>query len=737
MRNYRFIKGLTLSCLLLVSFVTNAQSWVALDGAKEGVGYTMEVLNSDAVRHQARVKVHGYYDHIMKVDNEEYHQISLPDASETHEAGSPQLPVIPLLIAIPEGATYKVSVEEGCWKDVPIGKIYPAQPDVKESTPDPEFQISEEAYKSIPHKVSLISTSSEQVWRNIRNVGVYLLPFRYNPIENRLSVLTDFVLTVKFEGASSQSKVKKKDIADAVQWHMFNNHIESFPVDDESIRSASSSDDYDYLIIVGNLPEIINSQTLQDFRKWKAFKGYKTKVVSTTTIGTTPEAIKSYISQEYYTNNINYVLFIGDSNEIPFKSIDFTSYDPSISYLFDSEDIAISDYWYGCLDNGYDYCADVPIGRFSTTILSDFQNMVNKSIAYESSYSGNYKKTLLVSHKEDGPGKYEGCCEEIKSTYNSALSFYTAHGRLGVLNTDVVGYINAGIHIVNYRGHGEETLWGIKSGITPKPWNTFNEYFEAPEISNINSCSIYFNVCCKTGNISAEPCMMETFIRSSKGAIACLAYSRDTYTSPNNIYDKELFSTLLVNNVYDVGLLNTQSHTNTIYSPSERGKYNAYCSICGGDPTLEIWTGTPQSYDDVVLSKNGSSITISSPSFSSNDKVSIVSSSGELIQKSTMSGTSCTFTPPTSNFYVAVSRHNYYPYTVYCSLDNYMQNETIETDSYYYASPLNIGYDVTTAKPNGNVTVKSGTKLTIQNGSGGVTIKNGFECENGSELIIE
>lgn len=66
-----------------------------------------------------------------------------------------------------------------------------------------------------------------------------------------------------------------------------------------------------------------------------------------------------------------------------------------------------------------------------------------------------------------------------------------------------------------------------------------------------------------------------------------------------------------------------------------------------------------------------------------------------------------------------------------------MQNETIETDSYYYASPLNIGYDVTTAKPNGNVTVKSGTKLTIQNGSGGVTIKNGFECENGSELIIE
>lgn len=736
MRNYRFIKGLTLSCLLLVSFVTNAQSWVALDGAKEGVGYTMEVLNSDAVRHQARVKVHGYYDHIMKVDNEEYHQISLPDASETHEAGCPQLPVIPLLIAIPEGATYKVSVEEGCWKDVPIGKIYPAQPDVKESAPDPEFQISEEAYKSIPHKVSLISTSSEQVWRNIRNVGVYLLPFRYNPIENRLSVLTDFVLTVKFEGASSQSKVKKKDIADAVQWHMFNNHIESFPVDDESIRYASSSDDYDYLIIVGNLPSILNSQALQDFRKWKAFKGYKTKVVSTSTIGSTPEAIKSYISQEYYNNNLDYVLLIGDYDKVPMKSI--MMYTPN-------EETSKGDYWYGCISGGdSDYEAEIPIGRFSTNSLLTFQNMVDKTISYEKKYNGNYRETVLIAHKQKSTDNdyYQKCCEYIKTEYDPPSTIRTLFGASGSTNGDVINIINQGMHIVNYRGHGETMHWGLNgTGEYYQPWNTNNQFFEANQISSIDTCSIYFNICCLTGDITEEPCMMETFMRSEKGAIACIAATEEMWRIADNNYNKALFNQLLCYDNWYLGNISVNSHISTITgsmgNQNKRASYNALSYICGGDPTLEIWTGTPHSYCDVTFVKNGSSLTISSPSFSSNDIISIVSASGELIQKLTMTGTSCTFTAPSGNFYVAVKRHNYYPYVVYCSLDNYMQNETIETDSYYYASPLNIGYNVTTAKPYGNVSVKSGVKLSIQKGSGGVAIKNGFECERGAELIIE
>ena len=66
-----------------------------------------------------------------------------------------------------------------------------------------------------------------------------------------------------------------------------------------------------------------------------------------------------------------------------------------------------------------------------------------------------------------------------------------------------------------------------------------------------------------------------------------------------------------------------------------------------------------------------------------------------------------------------------------------IQNEMADEDLYFAIAPLNIGYNVTTSETFGNVTVKSGSKLSIQNGTGGVTFKNGFECENGAEMTIE
>ncbi len=738
MKKQLVIRFSVLLYLLIASVQTYAQTWVSLDGSPSDKAYTVEVLKSDASIHQAKVTIHGFYDRVVKIGSEEYHKIILPEASETQDVGCPQLPVIPQLIAIPEGAGYRVSVEEGQWKDVPTGKVYPAQSDVKESAPEPEFQINEVAYRNVLEKTPLVSIGSEQVWRHIRNMGLYLLPFRYDPIGNKLSALTEFIFTICFDGASSHSKVRKKDIADAVNWRMFSNRIEYFPIEDKSIRSASSSDDYDYLIIVGNLPEILNSQTLQDFCKWKAFKGYKTKVVSTAVTGITPESIKNYIAQEF-DNGVRYVLFIGDSDMIPLKTV-------NILYEYSH-----GDYWYGCIDSNYYHQAAISVGRFSTNSLADFQNMVNKTIMYERSFSGNSYKTLLVAHKQNPNNLYyyRNCCEDIRATYDPPLQIDTLYGAYGATNFDVITHINNGTHIVNYRGHGESDHWGLNAtGSNFQPWNNYNEFFEASEIVNIDTCSIYFNICCQTGNITEEPCMMETFTRSPKGAIACIAATEDMYRFADNRFNKTLYSLLVDSGVYNIGDLNVQAQIGTIHAQPEawdvepstavaRAIFNALSYLCGGDPTLELWTGEPQMFSEVKLVRIGSSLTISSPAFVAGDKISIVSADGELVQKLTMSGTSCTFSPPASNFYITVNRHNYYPYIVYCSSDNYIQNETIESNYNYHASPLSIGYDVTTDKPYGNVMVKSGANLSIQNGSGGVTIKSGFECEKGAMLIVE
>ena len=736
----RFLFSL-LFIILLCGNVAFSQSWISLDNTKVGQEFTINTIKSDVTSYKIKVKIHGFYDESVSKNGVDYHHLYMKKGFFLQKVGEPQLPVISQMIAIPEGATYKVSIVEENWKDIRIGKVYPAQQDHKESEPEPRFQILDSIYRK-DYSPSIVHIGDEQIWNNIRNIGISICPFKYFPAQDKLSVLTDFLLEVVFTNTSKESHISASAISDATKWHMFDNQISDFPVitaDKENAKSSASSDNYDYLIIVGNIPSILNSQALKDFRKWKAFKGYKTKVVSTTTISTSQAEIKSYIRQEKI-KGIKYVLFIGDIDKIPTKVISFYGY----SDFFHQEDTVKSDYWYGCLDGDYDFQAEILIGRFSTNSLSDFQNMVNKTINYERYYSGNYKKTLLVAHKEGAPNNYQGCCENIRTQFINDLFFTKAYGAPvdsggnNATNAQVVNYINSGMHIVNYRGHGEPKHWGLNY---PEfnPWNHSLQLFWNSEINNIDSCSIYFNVCCQTGNISEEPCFMETFTRSSKGAIACLAATEDTYTEQNHIYNKQLFEKLLDNDCWNLGNLNSQAHIGTydFCDNDIRAAFNAYAYICGGDPTLEIWTGTPASYTDVSLAKTNGNIVVSSPSFNSSDTISVVSEDGELINRYGISGNACSFSAPSGNYYVVVNRHNYYPHITYCSNSGYIQNETLTGNNFYSATPLNIGYNVTTEKPYGNVVISSGGKLSIQKGTGGVTIKNGFECELGGELIIK
>jgi len=77
------------------------------------------------------------------------------------------------------------------------------------------------------------------------------------------------------------------------------------------------------------------------------------------------------------------------------------------------------------------------------------------------------------------------------------------------------------------------------------------------------------------------------------------------------------------------------------------------------------------------------------------------------------------------------------PYIKYFVTSGYIQNESISNNISYSVSPLYIGRDVTTQKSFGDVIINNGAKLTIYNGTGGVTIPNGFECKSGGELSIE
>ena len=427
-----------------------------------------------------------------------------------------------------------------------------------------------------------------------------------------------------------------------------------------------------------------------------------------------------------------YTLFIGDQDKIPLKTLSITT-----DYL----EYSHGDFWYGCLDGDDDFLAEVAIGRFSTNTLSDFQKMVNKTITYERFYNGNSKNVLLVAHMQEPNNEdfYQACSDTIRNRYSDIMSFSTAYGASGATNSDVINYINNGMNIVNYNGHGNQFSWTT--------WNTSLENFGSTQIGSMYSPSIFITTGCENGDIRAEPCMMEMLSRSTTGAVACLAAVDNVWRTACNKYDQQLFSHLLIGHYRYLGDLNLMAQVSTIgnyYYIDEimknKALFNAQSFLCGGDPTLRLWTSGPYSLtnSDVHISFYDDYISLSVIPFAEYE-MSIVSELGELLERIKVYSHSKLFSIPSGNFYVVINKPDYYPYIIFFSSSNYIQNETIYANSFYYYNntPLSIGYNVTPNKPYGNVTVKSGSKLSIHNGTGGVTISNGFECEKGGELIIE
>ena len=110
--------------------------------------------------------------------------------------------------------------------------------------------------------------------------------------------MSEFTFVVNFEEALSSTK--DEFIKPSIKKGVFDNY--DFLTED---TSSLDNTKYDYLIIVGEVPNLLNSTVLDDFCKWKAAKGFKTKVVSTKEIGNTCENIHAISTSSYISLGIS------------------------------------------------------------------------------------------------------------------------------------------------------------------------------------------------------------------------------------------------------------------------------------------------------------------------------------------------------------------------------------------------------------------------------------------------
>jgi PKD repeat protein len=259
-----------------------------------------------------------------------------------------------------------------------------------------------------------------------------------------------------------------------------------------------------------------DATAIQDWITWKKEMGYKVYEEEVST-GTN---VVSNISTAYNNNNnLLYVLLVGDWADI--KSDLGTSQNAPMDPMM------------GCVVGSDDY-HDIIIGRFSASTTTHVTTQGDKVITYERDpdLTGTWYETALgIASSEgsgigdDGEADYDHS-DNIKNERLIPYHYTTVHEAYqSPANSTVAGYINDGVGLINYTGHGDHDYWVTSS-------------YSA---SNVNSSTngdmlpFAFSVACIVGEFhNGSDCLAEAMLRKSGGgAIATwMATINQPWTPP-------------------------------------------------------------------------------------------------------------------------------------------------------------------------------------------------------------
>jgi gingipain R len=432
------------------------------------------------------------------------------------DTGYPQLPQLTFDLYLPEDASeFQVTTSIDPVQNITIDRRYlPFQDNIE--TDELVFQINNDYYDSDGSLYNFTSQISDPyLVMGAKGISFTIFPFIYNPVENRITVISTATFTISYDSQGYEPPIVTSEIKNKYLSIFF----ENYPYNPGSSYIFSGR----YLMITD--PEY--ESTLTYFANYKRNIGYTVDVVNTIATGTSATAIKNYI-QTRYDNMLtrpDYVLLVGDIDNIPASE--------GIEGYYSNP---LTDLEYAKLD-GDDYFADVFLGRFSVSNISELQNIINKTIFMEMNIHRFDKKAVLLSGGEDGEKKFDNPQIWIKDNvliptgYDCDCHFAVD----GANRQDGINALNGNYHFFIYRGHGGDSIiW--------KPF-CLTEY----DI-NTSSNTIYpfgFGFACLTNNFGhSTVCFGESWIRSSHGGICYFGATTSTNRNTNNVIEKRIFGNM-------------------------------------------------------------------------------------------------------------------------------------------------------------------------------------------------
>ena len=508
--------------LVVIMFGFQAFAQGRIDLAPKGVK-APEAQNVTMSGFTATFSFNSIESELISTEKGDFSMISMDNSVFGGNIGEPEVPVARKLIAVPFGATPVVTVKNYTVKeynlaDYGIERIYPHQPSVSKSEKDPKFVYNEEAYaiRGFNESLPLAQIEVLGTMRGIQLGALQLNNVRYNAAENTIRVYNDIDIEVSFDNADLA--LTEKTLVNTyspyfrtVYASLFNDRAINDIYDEHPDLWATP---VRVLVIANRMFE----DAMEPWLTWKTEKGFIMDVNYTDVIGTSANAIKTFITTKYNDGVANgqtptFVIIVGDQGQVPQSQMGAATN-------------KVTDLYYYAVA-GNDYIGDMFHSRFTCETVQEFQNAINKSLMYEQytmpdpTYLDN---VLLIAGWDSSWNPRIG-----KPTIQYATNYYynAAHG-FNQVNTflqtpynNPYASMNTGINFVNYTAHGGDTSWSDPS------FSVSN----ANALTNSGKYFLAMGNCCLAANwgYSSKSLGEALLVGQDKGAYAYIGSPVETY----------------------------------------------------------------------------------------------------------------------------------------------------------------------------------------------------------------
>lgn len=521
-----------------------------------------------------------------------------------HEDGRPTLPFYSLDLILPFGSfAYEVtSVQILDSTVVTLPYDYtPAQERVDFSE---GFSFDEEYYNTHEDWYLTNYFIDNSNYRFYKGFEFSLFPCRYVADIRQLTIVTRAVYEITFSGPDLVNYIQQElSEYDRLAYNFYDNFVE-YP---QSIIPPINGDKY--LIIAAD--EWDGNPDLMRFKDHKESLGYDVFYVKLGDIGYAPQHIRDYIKNLYETEELKYVLLVGNVSGIPFSE-------------GNNEDVTLppTDIYYSCLsqdisDQWRDFNPSVFVGRWPVTSDEELRHVVDKTIASDLHLGEHNPNRIGIfsgsgGHEDyifkDGQYLYEKIIENSQYYTGSLID-----GRY-IENADAYNILKNYLENTNnptwmfvYTGHGNSSCLG-----SPYLLNSYPNSFYGIDNITTNSLdfqSFGFGFACLLGNIYSSPNFARSWITSEQGGVTFLGATTESFTSPDRYFSRKLFGQLKNKPVMTIGEFVANGKAK-YFNPNkvewrsrEVRKYTLY-----GDPSLYLF-GLDINYNTPRLIKKDSQLT--------------------------------------------------------------------------------------------------------------------------------